>query len=331
VSNYSTSNDELIDFYHGDKIVYLDLHPALAISHRNFNCQLKDRGVEVYYVIYDLIPIHKPESFVKELSDEFANWIVTTSYANGVICISQAVADEYIGWLSTHIPMRKTELKVGYFHLGADIKNSVPSNGKPKNADNILTSLHGQLNFIMVGTLEPRKGHLQMLSCFEELWSQGVEANLLIVGKKGWLSEELVERIKNHNQLGKRLYWFNGVSDEYLDALYKVSSCLIAASEAEGFGLPLIEAGMKGISIIARDIPVFREVAGEHAFYFKGLDAIEQSVEINQWIDLWHSGQHPVSTNMKCLTWQQSAEQFWDCLSSDVWYHTYKFNEGDLA
>ena len=38
----------------------------------------------------------------------------------------------------------------------------------------------------MVGTLEPRKGYLQALDAFERLWEQGVEVNLVIVGREGW-------------------------------------------------------------------------------------------------------------------------------------------------
>lgn len=43
------------------------------------------------------------------------------------------------------------------------------------------------------------------------------------------------------------------------------STCLIAASFGEGFGLPLIEAAQHGLPIMARDIAVFREVAKEYA------------------------------------------------------------------
>ncbi len=327
----ATDNDTVVDFYPEDKLIYLDLHPLLAISHRIINNLLKARGVEIYYVIYDLIPIHKPESFVAQLSKEFAEWIETTSYANGIICISRSVADEYIEWLSNNTPNRKTPLKIGYFHLGADFKNSIPTSGIPPEAENILNNIDGKLNFIMVGTLEPRKGHSQIIKCFDVLWEQGIDANLLIVGKNGWLSENLVTMIKNHSEFGKRLYWFNGISDEYLDVLYKKSSCLIAASEAEGFGLPLIEAAMKGIAIIARNIPVFKEVAGDSAFYFSGTTPLEQAVEIKKWIILRDQGTHPVSSGMKYLTWKDSAEQFWDCLSGDVWYHTCEFIKGDLA
>jgi len=328
---YSSDSDDVVDFYPHDKLIYLDLHPSLAISHRVINNELKDRGVEVYYVVYDLIPLHKPDSFVAQLSLEFAEWAKTTSYANGVICISRSIADEYITWISRHAPTRKTSLKVGYFYLGADIKSSIPTLGKPDDAEKILNYIDGKLNFIMVGTLEPRKGHLQIIKCFDELWRQDVDANLLVVGRQGWLSDDLVVLIKEHPEFGKRLYWFNAISDEYLDALYKKSSCLIAASEAEGFGLPLIEAGMKGMAIIARDIPVFREVAGEHAFYFSGTTPLQQSKEIKQWINLWNDGTHPSSSGMKCLTWKESAEQFLNCLNSNVWYHMCKFDEGDLV
>ncbi len=54
--------------------------------------------------------------------------------------------------------------------------------------------------------------------------------------------------------------------------MYDAAQCLLAASEAEGFGLPLIEAAQHGLPVMARDIPVFREVAGDHAFYFDGTD-----------------------------------------------------------
>lgn len=323
-----TEGDEIIDFYRGDKILFLDLHPALAISHRAINSHLRAMGVEIHYVIYDLIPILKPEAFVAELSDEFTGWAVSTSYADGVICISKAVADEYLSWLDKNKPERYTKLNVGYFHLGADISNSSPTMGRPDNADAVISELKLRLNFIMVGTLEPRKGHMQMLKTFELLWQAGHDVNLLIVGKKGWLSDELTDAISKHERLNKNLYWFNGISDEYLEEIYQVSNCLIAASEAEGFGLPLIEAARHKLSIIARDIPVFREVAEDNAFYFSGTTAEVQSNEIKRWISLWEEGMHPRSEKMRCLTWKESAEQFLACFIDNNWYRVCDFSEG---
>ncbi|MDZ7598485.1 MAG: glycosyltransferase [Desulfobacterales bacterium] len=63
------------------------------------------------------------------------------------------------------------------------------------------------------------------------------------------------------------MFWLQGISDEYLEQVY-ACACLVAASLNEGFGLPLIEAARHRVPIIARDIPVFREVAADCAFIF---------------------------------------------------------------
>src|SRR5690606_5090572 len=122
--------------------------------------------------------------------------------------------------------------------------------------------------FLMVGTIESRKGYDQVLDAFDQLWGEGSVERLVIVGRQGWLVDDLVQRILQHPENGHRLFWLSDVSDEALVKLYERTDALIMASEAEGFGLPLIEAAKHGIPLIARDLPVFREVAGEGALYF---------------------------------------------------------------
>jgi pyridoxamine-phosphate oxidase len=56
------------------------------------------------------------------------------------------------------------------------------------------------------------------LAAFELLWRQQVDVNLVIVGKKGWMVDELAERISSHVELGQRLFWLDGISDEYLES-----------------------------------------------------------------------------------------------------------------
>lgn len=76
--------------------------------------------------------------------------------------------------------------EIGWFHLGADLESSFPTIGLPEDAAQILERMNSRLSFLMVGTLEPRKGHLQVLGAFEQLWAAGEEINLVIVGKQGW-------------------------------------------------------------------------------------------------------------------------------------------------
>jgi hypothetical protein len=162
---------------------------------------------------------------------------------------------------------------------------------------------------MMVGTVEPRKSHALVLAAFEQLWQTGCEAQLLIVGKQGWMVEDLAARLRQHPEAGRRLHWLEGISDEYLTALYELSTALVVASTGEGFGLPLIEAARHGIPILARDIPVFREIAGSHAAYFDaGCDAAALATTIEGWLANYRQGTHPRSAGMLWLTWAQSAE-----------------------
>jgi hypothetical protein len=65
------------------------------------------------------------------------------------------------------------------------------------------------------------------LSAFEQLWQQGRDVNLVIVGKRGWLVDDLSQRMSEHAENGRRLFWLQGISDEYLGLIYqKPHRCL---------------------------------------------------------------------------------------------------------
>ena len=123
-----------------------------------------------------------------------------------------------------------------------------------------------------------------------------------------WKVELLAKKLRSHHEKNKRLFWLDKISDEYLEKVYHASDCLISASEGEGFGLPLIEAAQSHLPILARDLPVFREVAGEHASYFEGRDAEALEVAIKVWLSQKAEGQTIRSDEMPWLTWEQSAD-----------------------
>lgn len=300
--------DEDIDYQTGDIFLGLDLQHRTAIVQRDFLMKLQRDGVKINFVVYDLLPILMPHAFVLE-PDIHKIWLETITAFDGAVCISRAVADELLDWLEANDRQCMRTFNINWFHLGADIENSVPTFGLPAGAADVLDHIARSPGFLMVGTVEPRKGHQQTLNAFEQLWARGVDANLVIVGKQGWKVEELIGQLHHHPELGKRLFWLNGISDEYLEKVYAASACLIAASEGEGFGLPLIEAARHRLPIIARGLPVFREVAGEHAFYFDGLHPGELAIAVENWLTAAAAGGVPQASGMQWLTWSESAEQ----------------------
>lgn len=314
-------DDDPVDVYPGDIFLGLDCAAGIIQAHKTYFEQLIAVGVDVYFALYDLLPMQRPDSFPNDFYDLFYGWFdVLASTATGVICISRAVADELAERLEGKQSTRVRPLRIGYFHLGADIVASFPTGGFEEEFEEHLHALSKRPTFLMVGTVEPRKGHAQAIAAFEQLWAAGVEINLVIFGKLGWGVESLVEHLGNHPERGKRLLWFDGGSDEMLLCMYKHATSLLMASEAEGFGLPLIEAAQHGLPIIARDLAVFREVAGEHAFYFRGLAPEDLASAVRTWLALRERGAAPTSNAMPWLTWEQSAAQLLDVILNGNWY-----------
>ena len=313
--------NEPIGICSGDVFYALDFNPNGIIEANNSGLFLrwKAAGVSINFLVYDLLPILRPEFFPEGASPVHATWLKTIAqFATQLICISNAVADELRVWLEANMSPNTDQLLINAVHLGADIITSVPSTGFPENSERVLAAIKLIPAFIMVGTIEPRKGHLQTLAAFDLLWEQGYQVNLVIVGNEGWKPlpnnkrrtiPRLVEKLRKHQELNKRLFWLEGISDEYLEKVYAASTCLISASEGEGFGLPLIEAAQYKKPIIARDLPVFREVAGLYACYFNGLDPESLALCIKDWLTLHAEGKAPQSDNMPSLTWKESAQQ----------------------
>ena len=228
--------------------------------------------------MYDLLPITHPNLFPPWARAMHESWIAAIVRAGDFLaCISCHTKYELTKWMDrAHIAFpSRPSMRV--FCLGADIGASLPTKGLPADAGTIFDAISRRMTFLMVGTIEPRKGHLRTLGAFGKLWRRGVDVNLVVVGREGWRGlpdsdrrtiPKIVAALRNDAEAGKRLFWLEGVSDEYLQEIYDRCDCLIAASDDEGFGLPLIEAAKHGIPVLARDIPVFREIGTDYAEFF---------------------------------------------------------------
>lgn len=318
--------DQGIDFAPGDQLVTLDVsgQSLVLASEAGVFQRLQNNGVSCKALVFDLLPVLHPEFFPPDANVYFGDWLATVGKFDGLICISDTVAQDMQRWLKEHHAERADVVGIEHFHLGADLSHTAPSTGLPDNARQVLKSLSSRPSVLMVGTLEPRKGYLQAIEAFSLLWEEGADVNLVIVGRAGWQQlpveqqrsiPQLLERLNNHPQKGRRLFWLEGISDEFLEQVYSGVSGLLAASENEGFGLPLIEAAQKGLPILARDIPVFREVAGEHAAYFQAEVPSQLAIAITQWLE---QGCQPPSTAMPWLTWRQSADNLQHVLLRDM-------------
>jgi glycosyltransferase involved in cell wall biosynthesis len=316
--------DEFVEMRAGDVFLGLDLVYDRIPQLREWFRAFRRWGGRVVFLVYDILAVRHPQWWWPGAGEDFERWLRSVAeVSTKLVAISRAVADDLQDWLWSSGAPHDPGLSIEYFHLGADLSNSAPTKGLPADHQSVLRELARRPTFLMVGTIEPRKGHKQALSAFERLWMAGVKANLVIVGKHGWSMDGFMDRLRRHPELGRHLFWLDYVTDEYLEKLYASASCLIVASEGEGFGLPLIEAAQHKLPIIARDIPVFREVAEENAYFFCGVSGEALASAVKGWLALSARGAVPASEAIRWLTWAESATQLMDVvLGSDVQIHS---------
>jgi glycosyltransferase involved in cell wall biosynthesis len=309
LSGYQGLNDDIVDICKDDIFLMLDLTYESLIYFPEKFTNMRNDGVHIFFCIYDILPIKLPARFPADAFDVFSTRLNrAASVADGLICISRTVADEVHDYLRDCPLSRVRPLSIGWFHLGSDLMTSPVEMIPVGNHERWLALLTGKRSILMVGTLEPRKGHADAVSAFEKLWDEGSTLQLIICGKEGWMLDDLPTRIRQHPEFGKRLFWFEGASDHTLRKLYQDSSGVLVASEGEGFGLPLVEAASHGKPILARDIPVFREVVGDCATFFCG-GAAELAAALKNWLDLIAVGAAPDPTRIKPISWNESADQ----------------------
>jgi glycosyltransferase involved in cell wall biosynthesis len=312
-------DDAIVEPGSGDLLIHLDLHAEMltAAHEAGVYRRLRDHGVAVYATVFDLLPVSLPQHFPPGTDRRHGRWLEAVADFDGAICISKAVAEDLRDWCHAHTSgSESAPLRIGWFHLGADLHRASPTRGLPADAETQIARMDERPTFLMVNTIEPRKGHLQTLAAFESLWQAGIEVGLVLVGQEGWRSvpedqrrtiPAIVQRLRAHPQAGGRLLWLDGISDEYLERLYAAAACLINASEGEGFGLPLVEAAERGLPIIARDLPVFREVVGDGAHFFSGSEPVAIADAVRAWLANHANGRRGAVNARGIGTWDESA------------------------
>ncbi len=120
--------------------------------------------------------------------------------------------------------------------------------------------------WLYVGTRTYYKNFDCLLRAFA-MMARHSQDELVVVGGEKELTPHLLDFVFR-KRLEYRVHLVGRLTDEDLSAAYAGAEGFVYPSFAEGFGIPLLEAMQCGVPVVASDIPVFREVAGEAALYF---------------------------------------------------------------
>lgn len=124
----SALTDDAIEFRIGDFFWGLDLEPQAVVAQRAFYQRLRNYGVRVQLLVYDLMPSTSPKTFLEESATQRQAWLKIVAESDGAICISDAVADELRAWIKTNRPALQRPFKINAFNLTTGLDASSLSN-----------------------------------------------------------------------------------------------------------------------------------------------------------------------------------------------------------
>ncbi|MCD4729563.1 MAG: glycosyltransferase family 4 protein [Bacteroidales bacterium] len=209
-------------------------------------------------VIHDLTPIKFPELhryYSQTLQRVFLKKILKK--ADLIITNSNNTSQDVIEFLPG------SEEKVKRIYLGKE------KLFKPCKQEKTIEKYNlNKPYFLFTGTLEPRKNILVLLSAFDAFRNlTNLNVKLIIVGKKGWKSEPVMDALKNHPYKND-IQLLGYVPRQDLPTLYTNAIAFIYPSIYEGFGLPVLEAMACGTPCILSNSSSLPEVGGDAALYF---------------------------------------------------------------
>jgi glycosyltransferase involved in cell wall biosynthesis len=221
--------------------------------------------------ILDLSYVHFPELFRPTDLNQLTKW---TKYSAGkarrIFTISESSKGDIIKEYG--IP----GYKIAVIYPG--IKDTRVNKTEELKMNEIKEKYGIKKDFILyVGTLQPRKNVVRLIAAFSKLHK---DIDLVIVGKKGWLYEEILAAPKKYG-IEEKVKFLDSVTDEDLPAFYQNALCFVLPSLYEGFGLPVLEAMKNGCPVITSNISSLPEAGGEAALYIdpQNVDDIKDKLE----------------------------------------------------
>lgn len=203
-------------------------------------------GFRYVAMCHDIIALQFPDLLPQHAVAAFgAYWPAMLSSADRILVNSRQVESD----IRTYCASAGIEpAEIRRVRPGFDPPGSQPAAILPPG-------LEPQRFILFVSTIEPRKGHAELIRLWERLLAAGVPQRyrfkLALVGRRGWNVEALMCRIDDPAAFEGSLLHLEDIDDAQLSALYAAAAFCVQPSRYEGFGLPILEAFAHGKAVIA--------------------------------------------------------------------------------
>ncbi|MFN2496961.1 MAG: glycosyltransferase family 4 protein [Pseudonocardiaceae bacterium] len=218
------------------------------------------RGRDLVVTVHDTVPWTHPEGLTRRGVGWHRRMIGRAARrADALVVPTAAVADD----LPRHVACR-TAVHV----VGAGVSSAVLHPPEEPQATAIATRLDLPPRYVLaMGTLEPRKGIDTLLAALA--MPTAPELPVLLAGQQGWGWVDPAEVARRVGLDPGRVRVLGRISDAELAVVLHRAAVFAAPSQAEGFGLPMLEAMAAGVPVVHSDAPALLEVAGGAGVVFE--------------------------------------------------------------
>jgi len=270
--------------------------------------------------VMDLAYLYYPQNFRARDLQQLRSWTAySVKKASKVITISNSSRNDII----KEYGLNKEKVVTVY----PGIKQNLSLAPHIYGMNEIAAKYHLSKHFILfVGTIQPRKNIKRLIEAFEVvLRSKNEEARskdleLIIIGKKGWLYEEILETPKKLG-IEERVKFLHSVPDDELKIFYQHALCYVLPSLYEGFGLPVLEAMQYNCPGITSNVSSLPEAGGDAALYVDPEDVEDIAAKIVQLISNEQLRKELIAKGKeqtKKFSWEKSARQALEVLEEVV-------------
>jgi glycosyltransferase involved in cell wall biosynthesis len=243
---------------------YLSQISPIKVDTNNSSCQRIIR-------IHDLFPITNPDWFTTRARLHFKAGLNSISPHDLLITNSRTTTESLLRVMKGRISREQVhEIPCP----STDFESSIPCNICEMCANAYPINDY----FLAVGTIEPRKNYVNLLTAWEKSTPNNSGFKLVIVGNLGWHDKD----IKRHLDGQKNVLHLKGICDYQLYGLYKNTFAFVSASLNEGFNIPLHEAQSIGSRLVLSDIEIHQEFATDNtAAWFDPMQAASMTRALN--------------------------------------------------
>jgi glycosyltransferase involved in cell wall biosynthesis len=283
----------------------------------------KRHQLRVALLLYDLIPLRRPEWCDRRLVRQFASWFAgTITQCDELFAISRASAEDVMLYARQNAialpgPVRPIPIGTGFGLAAAERGDA---RAFAAEVDTALLPARGSY-VLFVSTIEARKNHILLF----RIWRQLVDEmpaedvpTLVFAGRVGWLTADLMQQLDNADYLDGKILVVRDPIDAELRVLYDGCLFTVFPSLFEGWGLPVTESLALGKPCVISSCTSLPEAGGSLARYFdpdntaEAYRVIRETIEDRPGLAAWTER---VRRDFRPVPWEATATAILDGIS----------------